>query len=159
MLRFLPEGGVTSRQLVMFLVFFYVPCVFLATCWQLTSTQLRSRPLKKSIYFFFISTGGLSPPGPPTLLIWGIYNLEKRYYMDRTIHYFQDRTDIWIVRSNISRIGLIYGSYDPIFPGYEKFERMCFPIFQGYEKLEKSVFQYFQDYRECCRPQFPIFPG
>ena len=26
--------------------------------------------------------------------------------MDRTIHYFQDRTDIWIVRSNISRIGL-----------------------------------------------------
>ena len=27
--------------------------------------------------------------------------------MDRTIHYFQDRTDIWIVRSNISRIGLI----------------------------------------------------
>ena len=27
--------------------------------------------------------------------------------MDRTIHYFQDRTDIWIVRSTISRIGLI----------------------------------------------------
>ena len=26
--------------------------------------------------------------------------------MDRTIHYFQDRTDIWIVRSTISRIGL-----------------------------------------------------
>ena len=24
--------------------------------------------------------------------------------MDRTIHYFQDRTDIWIVQSNISRI-------------------------------------------------------
>ena len=27
-------------------------------------------------------------------------------YMDRTIHYFQDGTDIWIVRSTISRIGL-----------------------------------------------------
>ena len=26
--------------------------------------------------------------------------------MDRTIHYFQDRTDIWIARSTISRIGL-----------------------------------------------------
>ena len=26
--------------------------------------------------------------------------------MDRTIHHFQDRTDIWIVRSTISRIGL-----------------------------------------------------
>ena len=29
--------------------------------------------------------------------------------MDRTIHYFQDRTDIWIVRSTISRIGLSTG--------------------------------------------------
>ena len=44
--------------------------------------------------------------------------------MDRTIHYFQDRTE--------------YGSYDPIFPGYEKLEKTCFPIFPGYEKLEKS---------------------
>ena len=27
--------------------------------------------------------------------------------VDRTIQYFQDRTDIWTVRSTISRIGLI----------------------------------------------------
>ena len=40
--------------------------------------------------------------------------------LDRAIHYFQDRTE--------------YGSYDPIFPGYEK--------------LGKSVFQYFQDMRK-----------
>ena len=37
--------------------------------------------------------------------------------------------------------------------------KISFPIFPRYEKLEKSVLQYFQDYRECCRPQFPIFPG
>ena len=62
--------------------------------------------------------------------------------MDRTIHYFQDtsRTDVWIVRSTISRIllvglnmdrtihyfqdrlllGLIYGSYNPLFPGSQE---------------------------------------
>ena len=51
--------------------------------------------------------------------------------MDRTIHYFQDRTE--------------YGSYDPIFPGYEEVEKICFPIFPGYEEVEKL--------------RFPIFPG
>ena len=51
--------------------------------------------------------------------------------MDRTIHYFQDRTE--------------YGSYDPIFPGYEEVEQISFPIFPGYEEVEK--------------PGFPIFPG
>ena len=78
--------------------------------------------------------------------------------MDRTIQYFQDRTNIWIVRSNISRIGLSvdrtihyfqdrteYGSYDPIFPGYEEVEKIRFPIFPGYEEVEKL--------------RFPIFPG
>ena len=33
--------------------------------------------------------------------------------MDRRIHYFQDRTE--------------YGSYDPIFPGYEKIGKIRFP--------------------------------
>ena len=42
------------------------------------------------------------PPGPP---LKKVFNIGAN--MDRTIHYFQDRTDIWIVRSNISRIGLI----------------------------------------------------
>ena len=51
--------------------------------------------------------------------------------MDRTIHYFQDRTE--------------YGSYDPIFPGCEKIGKVRFPIFPGYEKVEKL--------------RFPIFPG
>ena len=51
--------------------------------------------------------------------------------MDRTIQYFQDRTE--------------YGSYDPIFPGYEEVEKIRFPIFPGYEKVEKF---------HC-----PIFPG
>ena len=37
--------------------------------------------------------------------------------MDRTIYYFQDRTE--------------YGSYDPICPGYEKLEKVRFPIFPG----------------------------
>ena len=60
--------------------------------------------------------------------------------LDRTIHYFQDRINIWIVRSNISRIGLIYGSYDPIFPGYEEVEKIRFPIFPGYEEVEKLRF-------------------
>ena len=57
-----------------------------------------------------------------------------QYYeeiLDRTIHYFQDRTE--------------YGSYDPIFPGYEEVEKIRFPIFPGYEKVEKF--------------HFPIFPG
>ena len=51
--------------------------------------------------------------------------------MDRTIQYFQDGTN--------------YGSYDPIFPGYEEVEKMRFPIFPGYEEVEKL--------------RFPIFPG
>ena len=44
--------------------------------------------------------------------------------MDRTIQYFQDRTE--------------YGSYDPIFPGYEEVEKIRFPIFPEYEKVEKN---------------------
>ena len=68
------------------------------------------------------------PPGPP---IKKVFNIMRRYWivrstisriglsMDRTIQYFQDRTE--------------YGSYDPIFPGYEN--------------LEESVFQYFQNMR------------
>ena len=51
--------------------------------------------------------------------------------MDRTIHYFQDRTE--------------YGSYNPIFPGCERLEKKGFPIFPGYEEVEKLI--------------FPIFPG
>ena len=39
----------------------------------------------------------------------------------------------YVLGKTISRIGLIYGSYDPIFPG-------C-------EKLEKYGFQYFKDVR------------
>ena len=50
---------------------------------------------------------------------------------DFNFQYFQDRTE--------------YGSYDPIFPGYEEVEKLRFPIFPGYEKIEKYV--------------FPIFPG
>ena len=46
--------------------------------------------------------------------------------MDRTIHYFQDGTE--------------YGSYDPIFPGYEEVEKLRFPIFRGYEEVEKIRF-------------------
>ena len=51
--------------------------------------------------------------------------------MDRTIQYFQDGTE--------------YGSYDPLFPGYEEVEKSRFPIFPGYEEVEKL--------------RFPIFPG
>ena len=71
--------------------------------------------------------------------------------MDRTIHYFQDRNDIWIVRSTISGIGLSmdrtihyfqdgteYGSYDPLFPGFEEVEKIRLPIFPGYEEVEKN---------------------
>ena len=35
-------------------------------------------------------------------VVFGI--IKSGLIMDRTIHYFQDRTDIWIVRSTISRI-------------------------------------------------------
>ena len=63
--------------------------------------------------------------------------------------------------SNISRI-------------WEKIENIFFPMFPGLGRMLKTsisnisrigehrkstVFQHFQDYRECCRPQFPIFPG
>ena len=58
--------------------------------------------------------------------------------MDRTIHDFQDRTE--------------YGSYDPMFPGYEEVEKMRCPTFPGLEKLETSVFQYFQDMRNQTNP-------
>ena len=51
--------------------------------------------------------------------------------VDRAIQYFQDGTE--------------YGSYDPIFPGYEEVEKIRFPIFPGYEEVEKL--------------RFPIFPG
>ena len=33
-----------------------------------------------------------------------------------------------------------YGSYDPIFPGYEEVEKLRFPIFPGYEEVEKLRF-------------------
>ena len=67
--------------------------------------------------------------------------------MDRTIHYFQDRTDIWIVRSTISRIGLSmdrtihyfqdrteYGSYDPLFSNISRI----------IDNVADLNFQYFQ---------------
>ena len=65
--------------------------------------------------------------------------------MDRTIHYFQDRAE--------------YGSYDPIFPGYEKFEKLRFPIFPGCENIEKLRFPVFPGYEEVEKSRFPIFPG
>ena len=45
---------------------------------------------------------------------------------DFNFQYFQDRTE--------------YGSYDPIFPGYEEVEKLRFPIFPGYEEVEKIRF-------------------
>ena len=47
----------------------------------------------------------------------------------------------------------------PIFPGYGKIGKSNFQYFQDRTESKKSVFQYFQDYGECCRLQFPIFPG
>ena len=49
------------------------------------------------------------------------------------------------VRSTISRLGL---SRD-----------RTIQYFHDMTELKKIVFQYFQDSGECCRPQFPIFPG
>ena len=40
-----------------------------------------------------------------------------------------------------------------------KWEKRISNISRKGELRKKYVFQYFQDYRECCRPQFPIFPG
>ena len=65
--------------------------------------------------------------------------------MDRTIHYFQHRTE--------------YGSYDSIFPGYEEVEKVRFPIFPGYEEVEKNGFPIFPGYEEVEKNRFPIFPG
>ena len=65
--------------------------------------------------------------------------------MDRTIHYFQDRTE--------------YGSYDPIFPGYEEVEKIRFPIFPGYEEVEKLRFPIFPGYEEVEKLRFPISLG
>ncbi len=52
--------------------------------------------------------------------------------MDRTIHYFQDRTDIWIVRSTISRIGLSWKN------PFSNISRII-------ENVADIIFQYFQD--------------
>ena len=45
---------------------------------------------------------------------------------DFNFQYFQDTTE--------------YGSYDPIFPGYEEVEKLRFPIFPGYEEVGKIRF-------------------
>ena len=65
--------------------------------------------------------------------------------MDRTIQYFQDRTE--------------YGSYDPLFPGYEEVEKIRFPIFPGYEEVEKLRFPIFPGYEEVEKLRFPISLG
>ena len=54
----------------------------------------------------------------------------------------------WIVRSIISRIGLIYGLYDPIFPGYEKLEESVSNISRIIDNVADSNFQYSQDRTE-----------
>ena len=46
--------------------------------------------------------------------------------MDRTIQYFQDRTE--------------YGSYDPIFPGYEEVEKKPFSNISRIELSQKKSF-------------------
>ena len=69
------------------------------------------------------------PPPARTAVKKGFQYYEE--ILDRTIHYFQDRTE--------------YGSYDPLFPGYEEVEKIRFPIFPGYEEVEQF--------------HFPIFPG
>ena len=65
--------------------------------------------------------------------------------MDRTIQYFQDRTE--------------YGSYDPLFPGYEEVEKIRFPIFPGYEEVEKLRFPIFPGCEEVEKLRFPISLG
>ena len=37
-------------------------------------------------------------------------------------------------------MGLIYGSYNPIFPGCEEVQKIRFPVFPAYEKVEKIRF-------------------
>ena len=51
----------------------------------LFSAQLET-PRKKYILFFNFDRGAIAP-GPPTLITWGLYNLE-RYYMDHTAHIY-----------------------------------------------------------------------
>ena len=62
---------------------------------------------------------------------------------DFNFQYFQDRTE--------------YGSYDPIFPGYEEVEKLRFPIFPGDQKIRKSNFQYFQATRKSKKSNFKYF--
>ena len=66
--------------------------------------------------------------------------------MDRTIQYFQDMRNQKNPFSNISRI-------------IDNVADSNFQSFQDGTESKKSVFQYVQDSGECCRPQFPIFPG
>ena len=64
---------------------------------------------------------------------------------DFNFQYFQDRTE--------------YGSYDPIFPGYEEVEKIRFPTFPGYEEVEKLRFPIFPGYEEVEKIRFPISLG
>ena len=72
----------------------------------------RRRPSPKSSTRVphFIGLGRPTPRDPRDINI-GLTD------MDGTIQYFQHRTDIWIVRSTISRIGLSEKIRSPIFPG------------------------------------------
>ena len=65
--------------------------------------------------------------------------------MDRTIQYFQDRTE--------------YGSYDPIFPGCEEVEKLRFPVFPGYEEVEKVRFPIFTGFSRMLQTSISMFPG
>ena len=58
-----------------------------------------------------------------------IQYFQDRTDMDRTIHYFQDRTE--------------YGSYDSIFPGYEEVEKLRFPIFPGFWRMLQTSISIF----------------
>ena len=52
----------------------------------ISRARLPARSLDPILFYFFYR--GLLPPGPPPLLIWGIYKLEKEYYMERTVNHF-----------------------------------------------------------------------
>ena len=76
------------------------------------------------------------PPATPRDINIGLID------MDRTIQYFQDRTDIWIVRSTISRIGLSMDRTIQYFQDMRKLKNSDFQYFQDMRKLKKSDFQY-----------------
>ena len=73
-------------------------------------------PARKGLRSQSPRNGSAAPPPVLPAHKKGFQYFKDMRKSKKQVFNIQDRTDIWIARSNIFRIELKYGSHDPIFP-------------------------------------------